>query len=176
MIIYLLSKRFRTICFNLLLDVSMYFRFIFGPAYTHPEGTFGTYLCKFLTSEVTTLVGALCSIYTLVVISIERYYAVMKPLRCKERFTIKRFKLIAAACWIFATLWNVPLYIFSSYDENTKICIMAWAFKAFPKIHSITNVLVFGGILMGLTLSYRGLCGQVRGELSIPHLLYYLKW
>ncbi|KAK3696882.1 hypothetical protein QZH41_013730, partial [Actinostola sp. cb2023] len=120
--------------------------YIFSHAYTHPGSTAGTYVCKLLTGEVFTWVGALCSVYTLVAISIERYYAVMKPYSNRGRFTMNKFKLTAAACWIFATLWNLPLFIFSYFDEKNKFCNFAWPFKDFTKYHSTINAFVYGAI------------------------------
>lgn len=57
----------------------------------HPEGVTGTVLCKLLTHGRIAWVGAACSIVTLAVVAIERYYAVMHPLGNKGKLT--NFKL-----------------------------------------------------------------------------------
>ncbi|XP_031556068.1 tachykinin-like peptides receptor 86C [Actinia tenebrosa] len=124
-------------------------RYIFSHAYTHPGGQVGTYLCKFLTGEVFTWVGALTSVYTLVAISFERYYAVMQPQSIKGRFTLRKFQITAASCWTFATLWNIPLFTFFSFDEKNQLCNFVWPFPDFPKYHSTINAFVYGAIPIG---------------------------
>ncbi|XP_031555390.1 neuropeptide FF receptor 2-like [Actinia tenebrosa] len=124
-------------------------RYILSHAYTHPGGQVGTYLCKFLTGEVFTWVGALTSVCTLVAIAIERYFAVMKPYSNKGRFTMKKFKITAVSCWTFAILWNVPLFVFSYFDDKSKFCNFSWPFNDFPKYHSTINAFVYGAIPIG---------------------------
>lgn len=45
----------------------------------HPDGVFGTVLCKFVSGGSVAWTGSACSIVTFVAIAIERYYAVMYP-------------------------------------------------------------------------------------------------
>jgi hypothetical protein len=122
-----------------------HFRYILKYAYTHPGGQTGTYLCKLLTGEVFTWVGALTSVYTLVAISFERYFAVMKPHKNKGRFTMKKLKITAASCWIFATFWNLPLFIHSHFDEKREFCDFDYP-PNFTKYHSTINAFVYGAI------------------------------
>ena len=49
------------------------------PFARHPDGVFGTVLCKFVTGGSVAWTGSACSIATFVAIAIERYYAVMYP-------------------------------------------------------------------------------------------------
>ena len=60
---------------------------------THPEGMTGTILCKLLTGGNIAWIGAASSIVTLVAIAIERYYAVVHPLRNKGKLTERKLKV-----------------------------------------------------------------------------------
>ena len=60
---------------------------------THPTGMTGTVLCKLLTSGNVAWVGATCSIFTLVAITIERYYAIVHPFVNKGKLTKHKLKV-----------------------------------------------------------------------------------
>ena len=49
---------------------------VFIHMFTHPEGVAGTVLCKLVTGGAFTWIGAASSVFTLVAISVERYYTV----------------------------------------------------------------------------------------------------
>lgn len=58
-------------------------QYILSQTFTHPDGFTGKVLCKLLTGGNFAWVGAASSVFTLVNISMERYYAVMYPLSNK---------------------------------------------------------------------------------------------
>ena len=58
-------------------------QYILSQTFTHPGGFTGKVLCKLLTGRNFAWVGAASSVFTLVNISMERYYAVMYPLSNK---------------------------------------------------------------------------------------------
>lgn len=59
----------------------------------HPEGMTATGLCKFVTGGNVAWIGAVSSIFSLVAIAIERYYAVMHPFSNRRNFTKLKFKV-----------------------------------------------------------------------------------
>ncbi|KAL9975317.1 hypothetical protein ACROYT_G012470 [Oculina patagonica] len=59
---------------------------------SHPEGMIGTVFCKLLTGGNVAWIGAVSSFVTLVAIAIERYYAVVYPLRNKGDLTERKLK------------------------------------------------------------------------------------
>lgn len=57
---------------------------------THPDGLIGTVLCK---GGLIAWVGAASSIFTLVAIAVERYYAVIHPFSSKGKLTTRALKV-----------------------------------------------------------------------------------
>lgn len=68
-------------------------RVFFKLAFTHSDGVTGTVLCKLLTDGNVALVGGASSVVTLVVIAVERYYAVMYPRGEKGTLTKRKLKV-----------------------------------------------------------------------------------
>ena len=78
------------------MSVATFFvpRFIFFHSFTHPEGVIGTVLmCKLLTGGNLGWVGAATSVFTLVTIATERYYAVIHPYGNKGKLTKRKLKV-----------------------------------------------------------------------------------
>lgn len=61
--------------------------------FTHPHGVPGKVLCRLLTGGVLAWIGAAASVFTLVVIAIERYSAVLHPLESKGKLTYRKLKV-----------------------------------------------------------------------------------
>ena len=68
-------------------------RFILIQAYNHPDGKVGTILCKLLTGGTFGWIGSCASVFTMVAIAIERYYAVTRPLGTRATFTKDSLKV-----------------------------------------------------------------------------------
>lgn len=60
----------------------------------HPDGMTGLVLCKLLTGGNVAWVGAVASVIFLVVIALERYFAVMYPHGHKWKLTNRKLKVI----------------------------------------------------------------------------------
>ena len=68
-------------------------RFLLSHSFTHPAGATGTLLCKLLTGGNLTWIGGAASVFTLVAIAFERYYAVMHPYRIRGKLTYGKLKV-----------------------------------------------------------------------------------
>ena len=68
-------------------------QYIFMHMFTHPDGVTGTVLCRLLTGSNVAWVGGATSVFTLVVIAIERYSAVMDPFGNRGRLTSRKLKV-----------------------------------------------------------------------------------
>ena len=128
---------------DLMVGVSMAPVFIFERSFTHPPGMIGHFLCKFVTSGIFTWVGALCSIFSLVLIAVERYFAIMKPLSLRHKLSIAKLRLFVPACWVVSVAFNVPQFTAEYFDETLQTCL-----QQLPPYYSVLW-LVLSAILPG---------------------------
>ncbi|XP_070544242.1 substance-P receptor-like [Ptychodera flava] len=75
---------------------------------------FGSFMCKFCFTLQG--VSVICSILTLTVIAGDRYFAILHPLRA--RITERNTGIVVVIVWVVAILINVPIAIYSIYEEH----------------------------------------------------------
>ena len=75
----------------------------------HPSGLSGDILCKLWTGYFALFYFAVISVYTLVALSLERYYAVCHPVKAKVKSTPSRAKKAVAVIWICSLIPNFAL-------------------------------------------------------------------
>ncbi|XP_078347229.1 QRFP-like peptide receptor [Oculina patagonica] len=98
-------------------------QYVMMPFIAHPEGETGRYLCRFVTDGAIAWVGAAVSILCLVYIAVERYFAIIHPLRQRGRFTRRRLKVFIVLAWSFAILMNVPAFMDTRYFQpDQRLC------------------------------------------------------
>ena len=68
-------------------------RYIIIHAFIHPDGVAGNILCRLLTGGNFAWVGACASVFTLVTIATERYFAVMYPFENKGKLSSRKLKV-----------------------------------------------------------------------------------
>ncbi|KAH1025063.1 trissin receptor isoform X2 [Dendroctonus ponderosae] len=98
----------------------------------------GNFLCKmymFIQSLSNT-----ASIFILVVICTERYFAILYPIKCKQILTANRLKIIICIVWTLCVLYSIPKLIFASaiLNGNETVCILnrqLYNSKWFDMIH-----------------------------------------
>ena len=80
------------------------------------------------------------SILFLVVIAVERYVAIMQPLRTRQLFTTLRLQVAQVCIWVLASGYNVPvIYIFDTFDFPTPDGIKSYCY---PKV-SLETMRIF---------------------------------
>lgn len=75
--------------------------------YLLSDWPFGTFMCKF-TSFVQS-VFVVCTVYTLIAMSVDRYIAIIHPLNPK--LTRKQCRILIALLWTFSILFSFPIFI-----------------------------------------------------------------
>ena len=86
---------------------------IFIHTFSHPDGVLGRVLCSLVTGGGFAWVGGACSAFTLVVIAIERYYAVNYPHGNKGKLTNAKLKVN------YSTLHQLYVWVGSSVESDS---------------------------------------------------------
>ncbi|KAK2548933.1 Tachykinin-like peptides receptor 99D [Acropora cervicornis] len=107
---------------SLVLVVFFASRFTLIHAYNHPDGKVGTILCKLLTGGTFGWIGSCASVFTMVAIAIERYYAV-----------------IISASWIFGSILCLPDFLVKDFCKSYRACVANWpsAHAWMPKAYGL---------------------------------------
>ena len=75
--------------------------------YLLTDWPFGTFMCKF--TSFTQSVFVVCTVYTLIAMSVDRYIAIIHPLNPK--LTRKQCRILIALLWTFSILFSLPIFI-----------------------------------------------------------------
>ena len=108
---------------DMVFALSILISFLIMPFITLPEGQTGRFLCTFIAGGGIGWIGAAESSLCLVYISVERYFAIIHPLRQRGRFTRRRLKVFVVVGWIFALLINIPDVLrVKNYHAGVRSC------------------------------------------------------
>ncbi|XP_017313562.1 somatostatin receptor type 5 isoform X1 [Ictalurus punctatus] len=116
---------------------------------------FGSFLCRVVMT--TDSLNQFTSIFCLTVMSIDRYLAVVHPLRSSRWRRPRVAKAVSAAVWTTSFIVVLPVVIFSDVQDKFNSCNMSW-----PEPHTIwpvafilyTSVLGFFAPLLVICVCY----------------------
>ena len=127
------------------------------------DETFGHLVCK--ASAVITIFVTVSSI-TLTVLAVERYDALLKPLRTGLRLSEDNIKKAIALIWVTSVFVSIPTAFFQEFDRSNRVlsgCVgqrdsninLAWkihliVFDALFLIQSVVMVFCYGSLIRGL--------------------------
>ncbi|XP_008305107.1 B2 bradykinin receptor-like [Stegastes partitus] len=103
--------------------------------YTWP---FGESLCKLVPFSIT--MNAYCSIYTLVLVSIDRYLALVHPLTTESVRRPLYAKLACVVVWGVCVLLNVPVLIYRKIRESDTACFNAYPTETKKETETAINI------------------------------------
>ena len=95
---------------------------ILEPTTTYPPGLTGEVLCRLFTTASLAWLGFSSSVYSLVFIAFDRYYAIMKPYSIRHRITIKKLKIFIPGCWIIGAIIGFPELYSVDLDNRELVC------------------------------------------------------
>ena len=127
------------------------------------DENFGHLVCK-ASALITTF--ALVSSITLTVLAVERYNALLKPLRTGLRLSEDNIKKAIALIWVTSVFVSIPNAFFQEFDRSNRVlsgCVgqgdsninLAWktyliVFDALFLIQSVVMVFCYGSLIRGL--------------------------
>lgn len=86
----------------------------------HVSGRAADLICKFFTGYAATCVTVLVTYQSLVVLALERYYAIVKPFKQPLVASNKSMYYVVGTIWVMAIMFSLPGFIFSEYDEQSR--------------------------------------------------------
>ncbi|CAH3180468.1 unnamed protein product, partial [Porites evermanni] len=92
----------------------------------HPKGIAGTILCAVVTEGGLAWTGAEASIFTLLVVAFERYFAVVHPYGNRGKLTFRTVKVTIPVIWILAAINKIPEFMKrsrSAKENSSNYCI-----------------------------------------------------
>ncbi|XP_045511384.1 trissin receptor-like [Colias croceus] len=84
--------------------------------YLIPSWVFGDFLCKMY--QFVHSLSYTASIFILVVICTERYFAIIHPITCKQILTSTRLRLVILGVWITSAAYSAPKFIWVETITN----------------------------------------------------------
>ena len=94
-----------------------------------PDGLVGSLLCKFFIGFNVPLTATVTSVFTLTVLAVERYNAVVKPLQMLK-LTVKAVRYAIAATWAVSVGLNVPILVHTGYKFKKAFCHQTYSKEA----------------------------------------------
>ena len=85
---------------------------------------FGKFACKF---SALFNISVMVSSFTLTVLAVERYHALLKPFSTRLRLKGENVKLAIALIWISSVLFCLPFFFFQEWSESYSTCIGPWS-------------------------------------------------
>ena len=112
---------------------------------SHPEGETGDTLCKLVTGGNLAWVGGLTSVFSLVFIAIERYYAVLHPFNVQDKITPGKVRFFITVSWFTAVLCEIPEMVFDCYQpESVLRCKEVWPNDWLPVVYGVFWLIMAG--------------------------------
>ncbi|XP_020908440.1 somatostatin receptor type 5-like [Exaiptasia diaphana] len=93
-----------------------------GSALVLKNGPLSDFLCKFFIAYHVPFTASLVSILTILVLAIERYFAIVKPMRSGLRLREDNVHFVIIAAWVTGCIVSLPYYVFGSYNGKSKNC------------------------------------------------------
>ena len=154
--------------------------------YTTTQWPLGVFLCKL--NKYVSNVTAYASVYTLVMMSLDRYLAVVHPIRSMTIRNVKNCTIVIIILWVIICCANVPVYIindvysYNFYEEVRSACMSMviknngkpfyGCFFAFAFMLPLTLVCILYGSMIKRLLRGVGGSGEVsRGKKRVTRMV-----
>ena len=92
----------------------------------YPRGQIGDTLCRMFSGGNLAWLSLYSSVFSLVFIAFDRYFAIMRPLSLHHRITINKLKIFVPVCWVTSALLTIPVLYNGEFDERDMKCRRRW--------------------------------------------------
>ncbi|ESP05640.1 hypothetical protein LOTGIDRAFT_152502 [Lottia gigantea] len=101
---------------------------------------FGELLCKSLVYVQN--LSSICSVLTLTVMSLERYYAILHPLKAKYVCSVRKAKRAIVMIWLLSIILALPIAFLQNHKEVGVVrkgywCIKDWEDLLFSRVYEV---------------------------------------
>jgi hypothetical protein len=108
------------------------------------NGLGSSFMCKFITPNTLSNVALLATSLTLTVLSVERYNALVKPMRISRRLTKDNVLYVIIGIWFLSMVMALPMLVYLDYDPQAQMCTAG---------HNLNNLLIsIGCIVFTMTI------------------------
>ena len=122
---------------------------------SHPGGSEGSYLCKWLTGYGLSSLTVTVSAVSLAIVAIERYRALCRPYQTTSNLTFETVPYAVAMTWFLGLCLAIPAIVLSRYDEDLQRCLDPWTLELAPTVMTyFTCLLVFFGVPLFSIISF----------------------
>ncbi|CAH1777658.1 unnamed protein product [Owenia fusiformis] len=123
--------------------------------YSDANGVMGHkwFVCQF--SSVLSCVCCVCSIYTLGLLSLDKYLAITRPLRYDDFVTIPRCVILIIGVWVFSIIiWIPPLFDLPRsgdyyFEEAARVCYFDTTTSPYYTLFIVVGVFVLVSTVIG---------------------------
>lgn len=106
---------------------------------SHPSGEEGKWLCKLFTTNNIAGITLAVSVYTLSLLAVERYHALLKPFRT-PRIHESNVLYALGSTWVVASVTQIPVFMYTSFNKVSGNCESPWTSK--KAAHSMKNAVI----------------------------------
>ncbi|XP_076346394.1 QRFP-like peptide receptor [Tachypleus tridentatus] len=127
--------------------------------------TFGEFCCKFVCYIQN--VSSICSVLTLTAMSVERYYAIIHPVRSRYTCTTSQARRLIIAIWIASLTLAAPIIFIQVHLEvgeriTAYWCVRNWYNPTFWKIYEVYMLILILVVPSGVMgYAYTSICNQL---------------
>ncbi|KAF6202753.1 hypothetical protein GE061_003155 [Apolygus lucorum] len=112
-------------------------------------------------------VSAICSVFTLTAMSVERYYAIVHPMKAKYVCTIRQARKIIISTWVSSFLLAIPILFLQVHLEVGYIkkgywCVTNLEWPLARKMHEVYMLIIVLVIpVCVMTITYSAICREI---------------
>ncbi|XP_031558554.1 allatostatin-A receptor-like [Actinia tenebrosa] len=117
-----------------------------------PDGVLGDWLCKLIGFGNIGWMASRTSIFTMICLSVERYFAVCRPHTFRQRFSPKIVKVLIMVSWIYAVVMVSPLVVDIHFSRGYFPCVFNNSIFKVYLLYSLVEITCFLSLMIFFTV------------------------